>query len=74
VTAAARAAQRGVELGRVIDYCVPDMPAYRTMVPTAADFSVTRRLNAEIINLPLQVSEKQAMRVAEVARSVAKPP
>jgi dTDP-4-amino-4,6-dideoxygalactose transaminase len=55
-------AKSGVELGRVIDYCVPDMPAYKPYA-ASADFPVTRRLNSEVINLPLGVTDRAARRV-----------
>jgi len=57
-------ARQGVELGRLIDYCVPDMPAYRNDAEQRTDFPVTRALNARVINLPLHVSEQQARDIA----------
>ncbi|MEM9357546.1 MAG: DegT/DnrJ/EryC1/StrS family aminotransferase [Pseudomonadota bacterium] len=69
VSLVAKASTKGVELGRVIDYCVPDFAAYRGMVPDTADFPRTRQLNSEIVNLPLSVSEAEAERVADVVRA-----
>jgi dTDP-4-amino-4,6-dideoxygalactose transaminase len=60
----AEVAKSGVELGRVIDYCVPDMPAYKPYA-TSADFPVTRRLNSEVVNLPLGVTDRQAQQVVK---------
>lgn len=58
------AAARGIEIGRIIDYCVPDMPAYREIAASQGPFDETRRLNASVVNLPLWVSERTARRVA----------
>jgi dTDP-4-amino-4,6-dideoxygalactose transaminase len=60
----AEVAKSGVELGRVIDYCVPDMPAYKPYA-TSADLPVTRRLNSEVVNLPLGVTDRQAQQVVK---------
>lgn len=63
------AARRGIELGRLIDYCVPDMMAYRAMTSTLGPFDETRRLNASVVNLPVWVDETQARRVVEVIQA-----
>lgn len=62
-------ARHGVELGRLIDYCVPDMPAYRNETEQRTGFPVTRALNASVINLPLHVTEKQARDIAALVTS-----
>ena len=62
-------ARQGVELGRLIDYCVPDMPAYRNGTEKTADFPVTRALNGSVINLPLHVTEQQARDIASLVTS-----
>ena len=62
-------ARRGVELGRLIDYCVPDMPAYRSDAGRRGDFPVTRALNARVVNLPLHVTERQARDIASLVTS-----
>lgn len=56
--------RRGIELGRLIDYCVPDMAAYRAYVPEGLEFPVTRQLNREVVNLPMHVSDQDARRIA----------
>jgi hypothetical protein len=68
---AADALARGVELGRVIDYCIPDMPAYRDMTAGQGPFEETRRLNASVVNVPIWVDKRRARRVAEVLGELA---
>jgi perosamine synthetase len=65
------AARSGIELGRLIDYCVPDMKAYRDMTSSQGPFAETRHLNASVVNLPLWVNETQARRVVEVIKDIA---
>lgn len=65
------AAHRGIELGRLIDYCIPDMTAYRAMTTTQGPFDETRRLNASVVNLPVWVDETQARRVVEGIKDIA---
>lgn len=67
----AAARSRGVELGRVIDYCIPDMPAYREVSAGQGPFDETRRLNATIVNLPVWVDRKGAAKVAEILGGIA---
>ncbi|WP_299866627.1 DegT/DnrJ/EryC1/StrS family aminotransferase [uncultured Hoeflea sp.] len=64
------AARRGIELGRLIDYCVPDMMAYRDMASTQGPFDQTRRLNASVVNLPVWVNKTQARRVVETLHAI----
>lgn len=65
------ALKRGVELGRVIDYCIPDMPAYRDITAGQGSFDETRRLNASVVNVPVWVDERGARRVAEILGELA---
>lgn len=65
---AKRMAKSGVEIGRVIDYNMPDMPAYRRYVPSTASFPRARQLNKEVINLPLHVNVAEARRIAALLR------
>lgn len=58
-------ARDGIELGRLIDYCIPDMPAYQSYVPLSSEFTRTRALNSQVINLPLHLSEQEALYVVE---------
>lgn len=62
----AAARTRGVELGRVIDYCIPHMPAYREMTAGQGPFDETCRLNASIVNVPLWVDRRRAAKVAQI--------
>ncbi len=68
---AAAALARGVELGRVIDYCIPDMPAYREMIADQGPFDETRKLNVSIVNVPIWVDERRARQVVEVLGELA---
>jgi dTDP-4-amino-4,6-dideoxygalactose transaminase len=61
---------RGVELGRVINYCIPDMPAYRDLVSGQGPFEETRRLNRSIVNVPVWVDREGAAKIAEVLGEV----
>ncbi|WP_052161842.1 DegT/DnrJ/EryC1/StrS family aminotransferase [Hoeflea sp. BAL378] len=65
------AARHGIELGRLIDYCVPDMPAYKTLTAGQGPFDRTRQLNDRVLNLPVWVDETQARRVVEVIKDIA---
>jgi perosamine synthetase len=61
------AARRGVELGILIEYCIPGMAAYRGRAPRpAASFPVAEALARSCINLPVTCSEAQARRVCGV--------
>ena len=59
-------AETGVELGRVIDYCIPGMPAYKKYVKDHGVFQRTRQLNQEVVNLPLHVSGAVARHLARM--------
>ncbi|MEQ1652039.1 MAG: DegT/DnrJ/EryC1/StrS family aminotransferase [Hyphomicrobium sp.] len=60
----AEMAKAGIELGRLIDYCVPDMPAYAAYVRPGDTYAITRLLNREVINLPLHVDDETARYIA----------
>lgn len=64
------AAKRGIELGRLIDYCVPDMQAYRELASTQGPFDETRRLNTSVVNLPIWVDQRQAERIVETLKAI----
>jgi len=59
----ARARTAGVELGRVIQYSIPEMPAYQKY--TDRDFPYARQAMDTVLNLPVRVSESDRWRVAE---------
>jgi dTDP-4-amino-4,6-dideoxygalactose transaminase len=48
----ARAHARGVELGRVIDYCIPSMPSYAS-VPQGRAWPRACHFSRHVVNLPL---------------------
>ncbi|MBO6639976.1 MAG: DegT/DnrJ/EryC1/StrS aminotransferase family protein [Roseitalea sp.] len=75
----ARAAAMGVELGEVIEYSVPDLAAYRSLLSDDRSFPVSAVLSTTVINLPtsLRFDERKAAKVVGVLRRVldgAKPP
>lgn len=45
--------KRGVEVGLVIDYCVPDFDAYRVRTGARYNYPISRRLAAQAFNLPI---------------------
>ena len=61
-----------MQLGQLIEYCIPHMPAYRDRPAAAAReaFPVAARLSETTINLPLAVTPAQAERTAAVVREV----
>ena len=61
---------RGLELGRVIDYTIPDMAAYQPYRGAHSDFRVSRLISAEAVNLPLHVSKLQAERIAHTFKTL----
>lgn len=65
-------AAHGVELGRVIDYSVPHMPAYAG-VDTRSAFPVARACSRGVINLPLSPSltARDIVRVIDGLRAAA---
>lgn len=68
------AAARGVELGEVIEYSVPDMAAYRPYLHPGQSFPVARQLAASTINLPTatRFEPRMAEKVVAVMRDVLK--
>ena len=56
----------GIELGRVIDYCVPDLESYRSTVrcPNASIASNT------VLNLPLTVDDTERNRVKQALETI----
>jgi dTDP-4-amino-4,6-dideoxygalactose transaminase len=64
----ARARTAGVELGRVIQYSIPEMPAYQKY--TDRDFPNARQAMHTVLNLPVRVSESDRWRVVEALLSI----
>lgn len=60
----------GLELGRVIDYCVPEMPAYREITLDQGPFDETRKLNASVVNIPIWVDQRGAEKIADILRKL----
>jgi perosamine synthetase len=61
---------RGVQLGRLIEYCIPDMPAYRDRQRGGRDFPVAREFAHTTLNLPVSSGPAAARRVVDVLREV----
>jgi dTDP-4-amino-4,6-dideoxygalactose transaminase/SAM-dependent methyltransferase len=70
----ARAADAGVELGRVIDYVVPLWPAYRAYATDAFPRSI--QAMREVINLPVHtgIGSSERERIVDVVRACAAAP
>ena len=64
-------ARRGIELGELIEYSIPELPAYRSYVGADEAFPVARDLSRSLINLPLHVSRDSALAVAGALREEA---
>jgi len=60
---------RGVQLGRLIEYCIPDMPAYRERPGALQDCPAAREMARTAVNLPLHVGEREALAVAGHVRA-----
>jgi dTDP-4-amino-4,6-dideoxygalactose transaminase len=58
----------GVQLGRLIEYSIPDMKAYRFRPGTREDCPVSRAMAASTINLPLHTSVKGATRIVQLLK------
>ncbi len=58
-------ARQGIELGRLIDYCIPDMPAYQRYRRKNDSFKRTQTLNGRVINLPVWVKANTAEIIAQ---------
>lgn len=65
------ARRAGVQLGSVIDYSIPEMPAYGASPPEA--FPVAARWARSTVNLPLWTADERVLgRVCDVVRACAK--
>lgn len=60
--------RRGIELGHVIEYCIPDMQAYRNLNSSPCSCPVAQAFSEQVINLPLHVAPDVAVRVAEALK------
>lgn len=66
------AARRGVELGEVIEYSVPELTAYRRLIGPKPDFPVAGLLARTTVNLPtsLRFEQAKADKVIGVLRTI----
>lgn len=63
-----RALARGVQLGQLIEYSVPEMPVYLERGGTRFVCPVSARLAQTVVNLPVWGGEPVARKVSEVVR------
>lgn len=65
------ALNEGVQIGKLIEYCIPEMPAYRDRKGCRFRYPVASRLAKETINLPISVggSIEKAARVVACLKS-----
>ena len=50
------ALKQGVQLGQLIEYCVPNMPSYQGRIGNRMTYPVASRLSRQTINLPISLS------------------
>ena len=50
------ALKRGVQLGQLIEYCIPDMPSYQRRTGNRMTYPVASRLSRQTVNLPISLS------------------
>jgi dTDP-4-amino-4,6-dideoxygalactose transaminase len=62
------AVRRGAQLGKLIDYCVPDMDAYTNRPGSRMTCSVAQQMVSVCVNLPLTVGQKDRNKVARVVQ------
>lgn len=66
----ARAGERGVQLGWLIEYCIPLMAAYRKRSGSRFEYPIAGQMARETINLPMQVSLDQAGKVVSTLKAI----
>ena len=45
--------QCGIQLGKIIDYCIPNMPIYKKYIPAGEQYPIAKYYSEHIINLPV---------------------
>ena len=61
------ALQHGVQLGILIEYCVPEMPAYNQYAKNT-NFPIASEMSKESVNLPVTCSKKEAKKVMAILK------
>ena len=63
--------QRGVQIGQLIEYCIPEMPVYKDRPGCRLNYPVASRLARETINLPVSLggSIEKASQVVSALKS-----
>jgi perosamine synthetase len=62
------ALKHGVQLGQLIEYCIPEMQAYKNRIGSRLSYPIASRMAEETINLPISIrgSVKKAEKIVEV--------
>lgn len=65
------ALNKGVQLGQLIEYCIPEMAAYKNRAGNRYDCPVASQMAQETINLPISIrgSIKKAKNIIELLKS-----
>jgi dTDP-4-amino-4,6-dideoxygalactose transaminase len=67
-----KALERGLQLGSIIDYCIPNMPAYKKYTPPDEEYPIANYYSEHIINLPVsgEFNIEAAYDVVEILRQI----
>jgi dTDP-4-amino-4,6-dideoxygalactose transaminase len=67
-----KALERGLQLGSIIDYCIPNMPAYKKYTPPDEEYPIANYYSEHIINLPVsgEFNIEAAHDVVEILRQI----
>jgi len=55
-----QAQKEGIQLGRLIDYCIPEMPSYTDKQVIKSKFTIASKMMQETINLPIDIKADKA--------------
>lgn len=61
-------ARHGVQFGRLIEYCIPDMAAYRSRPGARFAYPVARRMAQRALNLSVSTTQRGAVRAVDTFR------
>lgn len=64
------AEKKGVELGHLIEYCIPDMKAYTIYKADPNHFSIARSYIPRIINLPVSQGKGAAKNIVNILKRI----
>jgi len=63
------ARKAGVQLGGIIEYCIPEMEFYRTNYPQEWNFPNAHSFTNATINLPMNVNKKESQKVINIIKN-----